>query len=374
MAVNIKDLLNEYPIKRISPTDGMVVTAKVWEEAHEYHRRSQRYLTLFGQGSGIITGLEVIASDPADTSVYILPGIAIDTAGEVIILSQPVAYDIGHDMEGVLYLLLAYGESSPRSDNGDKSGDGPRYVHAQFSITAQTNLPNAPYVELARVHRTNRRSTFHNAQNPTLPGLDQIDLRFRQQVGAPKQAKIAVSYVGDVKEKKQGLGISYLAQSLNHTGNYNILIEDSVEIGPSIVTNTLVYLVGQGTFEFDSGVMNGLRNYVSKGNGTLLIESLDEAAENSFLNFLRAKDMQPKPLPPGHRLLTRPHLFAEPCPGFETKKLSKMLITEGVIFSTYNHGLMWQGERRGGVGSREEIRSAMEWGGNIITYALERRL
>ena len=104
--MNIEELLQRYPTKRIKPVDGMAVTSEVWEEAHEYHRQSQGCHALFSHGPGILAGLEVIASDPPDTSVYILPGIAIDPVGQTIVLPQPVAYDIGHEMEGLLYLAF----------------------------------------------------------------------------------------------------------------------------------------------------------------------------------------------------------------------------------------------------------------------------
>ena len=164
-----------------------------------------------------------------------------------------------------------------------------------------------------------------------------------------------------------------MAQALNYMGRYRISVEDDVPLGPGIVTNTLVYVVGQGDFELDQGQINGLRNYVHRGKGTLLLEGVDTAAEASFENFLQMANMQPEPLPQGYRLLTQPYFFAAPPPGFETQGTPKIMVSEGVIFSTYNYGLLWQGERRGRLASREEIRSATEWGANIITYALDRR-
>ena len=84
-------------------------------------------------------------------------------------------------------------------------------------------------------------------------------------------------------------------------------------------------------------------------------------------------DLEPGALPPGHRLLADPYLFAAPPPGFETGEKAEVSVSDGVIFSTYNYGLLWQGEVRGGVPSREQIRTAMEWGGNIVAYAAARR-
>ncbi len=370
--MNIEELLQKYPTKRIKPVDGMAVTSEVWAEAHKFHRQSQGYHALFSHGPGILAGLEVIASDPPDTSVYILPGMAIDPVGQTIVLPQPVAYDIGHEMEGWLYLLLSYGESQPQTDNGSSAEGNPLYIHTEFSIFARTALPSTPWVELARFRRSSREATFLNAQNPAQPGSDEVDLRFRREVGAPREVSMAVSYLGQVADKKHSLGVSYLARNINNLGNYHVSVEDDVSIGPGIVTNTLIYLVGQGDFKLDAGAMNGLRNYVRRGKGTLFIESIDSAAEEAFLNFLETTAMQPKPLPAGHRLLSQPYLFAAPPPGFGNQGKPKLLVSDGVIFSSYNYGLLWQGEQRGRKASREEIRSAVEWGSNIITYAVER--
>ena len=74
-----REVLGLFPRKRIRAVDGMAVTADVWEEAHDYHRQINRLHTLLYHGAGIVTGLDVIASDPADSSVYVLPGLAMDS-------------------------------------------------------------------------------------------------------------------------------------------------------------------------------------------------------------------------------------------------------------------------------------------------------
>lgn len=373
--MNREELLKNYPVSRIKPSDGMAVTAEVWEEAHEYHRQAHGFHNLFGHGPGIVSGLEVIASDPPDTSVYILSGVAVDSAGQTIVLPQPVTYDVGRDMDGVLYLLLSYGESRPRAKRGGDAATGaPLYVQTEFSITASTSLPGTPWVELARVNRSSRDAVFSNAKNPAFPGSNEIDLRFRRNVGAAREISIGVVYLGQVSQRKQGKGASYLAQVLNHTGQYFVTVEDNVPLGPNIAGNTIVYLVGENSFELDRSSMNGLRNYIQRGNGTLLIEAVDAAAEQSFMNFFKATDLQPNPLQPGHPLLSHPYLFATPPPGFETLENSRIMVGEGLIFDTAGYGLLWQGERRKGLPTREEIRSAVEWGNNILIYALERRL
>jgi hypothetical protein len=371
--MNIEDLVQIFPAKRINPIDGMAVTADVWEGAHEYHRRNLQFHNLLHHGSGIVAGLEVIASDPPDTSVYILPGVAVDPTGRTILLSQPVAYDIGHEMEGLLYLLLSYEESRPKADDSSGQEGGPLYVHIEFSIAARAALPTTPWVELARVNRRDGHDSFLNAQNPTEPGLNEIDLRFRREIGAAREVSIAVCYLGEMTEKEHGRGVSYLAHAINCVGNYHVSVNDDVPLAPGIEAHTLIYLVGRGEFKLNSGQMNGLSNYVKRGRGTLFVENDDATAKATFLDLLAALEMEPGPLPTDHRLLITPYLFAAPPSGFETEGIPEVLVGDGVIFSDCNYGLVWQGKVRDGTPSREQIRSAVEWGSNIVAYAQKRR-
>ncbi len=366
--MSTEDLLKIFPDKWIKPADGLAVTAEVWEEAHDHHRQGQRFHSILYHGSGVITGLEVMASDPPDTSVYILRGVAVDPAGQTIVLPQPVAYDVGDELEGQLYLLLSYGESRPRAAKRGQQ-DGLQYIHAEFSIVARSTLPATPYVELARFFRSGRTGAFLDAKDPVQPGPDEIDLRFRREVGAPREVSMAVSYLGTVGEKKQGRGALYLARALNRMGPHRLSVSDDVELGPGVETNTLIYLVGAGDFKLSSNLINGLANYVSKGRGTLFIESNDSKAEAAFLDLLGKMGMQPGLLPPGHRLLMEPYLFAAPPPGFESPDAGRVLVNDGIIFSTSNYGLLWQGEMWDGTPSREQLRSGFEWGANIIAYA-----
>ena len=121
---NNNDILKEFPNKRIRAIDGMAVTSDVWENAHDYHRQSQRFHNLYAHGSGIVNGLSVVASDPPDTSVYILPGVAVDSAGHMIVITEPTAYDIGRQVDGPLHLVLTFGESRPRSEGNQSTQEG----------------------------------------------------------------------------------------------------------------------------------------------------------------------------------------------------------------------------------------------------------
>ena len=151
-----------------------------------------------------------------------------------------------------------------------------------------------------------------------------------------------------------------------------MFVEDDAPLAPGIEANTLIYMVGAGAFSLEPGQMNFLNNYVRRGQGTLFLESLDPAAENTFLEILKTIGMTPEPIQQDHTLLKSPFLFALPSDGYETGGRPPVRVHEGLVFSTCNYGRLWQGERRDGMPSREQIRQAMEWGTNIVAYAARR--
>jgi hypothetical protein len=371
--MSVEDLLQVFPAKRIKAMDGMSVTADVWGEAHDYHSQQLRFHTLAGHGWGIVSGLEVIGSEPPDTSVYILPGVAVDRTGQTIVLPQPVAYDVGREMEGLIYLLLNYGESRPRPSNGGGPGSGPLYVQSEFSIVARTQLPATPYVELARVRRRGRVDPFLDARNPNQPGVNEIDLRYRREMGAPVDASIGVCYMGQKADRRLGVGAANLARLVNRLGYAYVTVYDEVPLAPGVETNTLIYLVGQGDFELSPGQMNGLSNFVKRGRGTLLLESNDPVSEAVFTSALGDMDMVPQPLAAGHRLLTDPYLFSAPPPGYAAQANAEVMVTDGIVFSKARYGLIWRADGSETLPSRERIRSALEWGCNVVGYAVDRR-
>jgi hypothetical protein len=377
--MNNKDL-QEFPTRRIKPLDGLAVTAKVWEEAHDYARQLQRFHDLLRHDPGIVAGLQVIASDPPDSSVYVLPGAAVDPRGQMIVVTEPVAYDVG-SVHGLVYLLLSYDESQPLPD-GDQE-DGPLYVHAQFGIEAATAWPDTPCLELARIRRRDRKAPLVDAKGVEHPALNEIDLRFRRapvpsQIAAQGIASLAVCYTGGLKDAKLGHGADSLARALRRSG-HRVWMDDRVPLASGLETYTLVYLVGRDAFQLNRNEMSALYAFLQAG-GTVLFESCrsgessgDPAADASFLDLVASMGIQLEELQRGDDLLVEPHLFATPPPGFEIEGPPKVLVGGGVIFSTGDYGCLWRGERRGRTATREEIRTATEWGTNLIAYAVARQ-
>ena len=374
-----KDLLQAYPLKRLKPIDGLSVTADVWDEAHEYHRQRQRYHALIAHGVGIVAGLEVIASDPADSQVYILPGMAISPTGDEIVLTQAVSYDIGK-AQGMLYLMLTYGESKPSPDQG--SSDSARlYVYSGFEVEARPELPAGSTIEIARIKRVNKDSPITDASDPMHPGNNQIDQRFRSLAGASKAVKhgIGVCYMPGVTDKGHGKGFDHVIKAAGASGAVEAFVDDDIALAAGIDQYALVHLVGQGKFQIAPNDMNVIYGYLQSG-GTLFIESArgstasgEPAADAVFLDMLSSFGLQLQDITPGHELLQRPNLFGAIPAGFESQGKPRLQDGGGVIFSTYDFGSLWQGLRRGAPAAREDIRSAHEFGANIVAYAISRR-
>jgi hypothetical protein len=194
---------------------------------------------------------------------------------------------------------------------------------------------------------------------------------------------VAVSFVGG-SAAEHGQGALYLARALrgskSHPGDLHPWADIGVPLTPGLASYTLVYLVAKGAFQLGRDEMNALYAYLQAG-GTVLFESCrrdvktsDHPADASFSDLQASFGFPLQELPPGHDLLVEPYLFAAPPPGFEMEGVPKVLLGEAagghVILSSCDYGCLWQGERRGRAASREEIRTAMEWGANLIAYAL----
>lgn len=217
MPVFANELLRLYPQRRVKAYDGMAVTADTWDFAHDSHRRLLEVHNRFAHGPGIVYGLEVFAGDPPSSQVYVQPGFAVDELGRTIILPEQRGYDL-RAIEGLIYIVLTYEESQPRSD-GLQGEDAPRYVYSEYALQAMLSLPPTPHVEVARFRRQ-AGAAVQNARDADQPALNEIDLRWRREIGAqpPQQVRAAVVTLGSKADPGHAAGIVNLARSLRTGG------------------------------------------------------------------------------------------------------------------------------------------------------------
>ncbi len=370
-----KKKLQNVPLQRIKPVDGMAVTAQIWEQAHEYHRQQRKSHDLLQHGTGIITGLEVIASDPPNSSVYILPGAAVDSNGDLIVLTEPVAYEFG-TKQGQLYLMLSYAESRPEQNQDG----GPLFVNAQFGVEVSDTRPKDPFIELARIKRV-QGEKFMDAVSAEYPLANEIDMRYRKVIAGVDPAplvSIAICPIGQTKQADASHGASRLAQTLRHAGR-QVCVDVGVPIDEGLEMYTLIYLVAHETFKLSRKEMNSLYAAIQAG-ATVFMEGCrrEQAAGASlidgvFAEMISSFGIRMTELQAGSALFSEPNLFAVVPAGFETEDAPGFQVGDGLIVSANDFGCLWQGARRARPATREEIRTALEWGENLVQYALSRK-
>ncbi len=373
-----QELLRLYPQRRVKAYDGMAVTADTWDFAHDSHRRLLEVHTHFAHGSGIVYGLEVFAGDPPSGQIYVQPGFAVDELGRTIIMPEQRGYDL-RSIEGLIYLVLTYEESAPRTD-GVHSEDAPRYVFSEYALQAMLSLPQTPYIELARFRRQ-AGAAIENAPYPDSPALNEIDLRWRTQIGAqqPAQLRAAVVALGAQPDPGHAAGAINVARSLRTSGlDLRMAVDALGGLDRSLLSYDLLFLVGIEAVRLSKEQIGALNDFRNSG-GMIFYESCrsrstgDPIADAAFMELMSALGIALQPLTADHPLLCEPHLFATPPDGFETQGTPRLLAGDGVLFSSYDYGCIWSGRRRGRPASRSEIRNALEFGQNMLAWVAAQR-
>lgn len=369
--MSLENLFHLFPQKKIRPYDGMSVTADVWEKAHETHTLGLQSHNLFFHGAGILTGLEVVSSDPPDRLVYILPGVAVDALGRVIVLPQAVAYDMGNDSEGQLYFLLSYRETMPSA--GEGVGSEPAYTQSQFVLTARPSLPQEPVVELARITRSDRNASVKDAVDTLRPQADEIDLRYRRTLALSSSLLIPAAVIasGSGKNRNAAEGLANLAQAVRPAGRFQLVVEDQLPLNQNVVNYAALFLFIDGDVKLSASQIKGLKSYLEKG-GTLVIECANEKSRTSAMELAGKLEIGLTNVEKGHALLCQPNLFAVPPAGYQPS--GELLAGDGVLVSTFNYPRVWAGEAANGLPDRAQIRAAMEWGENLLQWIADRQV
>lgn len=345
-----------FPKTRIKPYDGMAVTAETWQESHEEHRQDLRAHNLVFHGSGIVQGLEVIANDPPDQYVFISPGVAIDPAGNVIVLSETVAYDFGVNVEGPLFLVIGHGE---RESGGVDSEV--KHSHDEFVIAARSSLPKRPVVELARITLSSAGGAITPASNPINPQPGELDLRFRAQArgSALPIVHVAVCELG--KElTSTNAGWNYLRRECQRSHFCQLFVESGLKPeNTNLGAYDLVCLTVSGKFKADAELVSKLNAYLASGK-PLLVEAVDMEAESAVTVLMNSLNRSLVPLAANDSLLEKPYLFTAPAQGVIKRD-------QQVLYSAGGFSPSWSGKT---AANRAEIRSAHEWGINLLNACL----
>lgn len=157
--------INNFQLKRVNPFQGLVVDADTWKDAHDYHRQAMKLHIFAFHRMGIVSGFEVVPSNPPDASVNIGPGIAIDPEGNAIVMPQRQHYRLQTHEKSKVYLVIQFREIPGEPLQPPEGGQPTRILEA-FRVQERDALPPDPYVELARIDYDPAQGGIKNARNP----------------------------------------------------------------------------------------------------------------------------------------------------------------------------------------------------------------
>lgn len=385
----LEDLIR-FQFKRVNPFQGLVLDADTWKDEQDYHRNQQRLHTLAFHGTGIVDGLEVKASQPPDFSVMISPGMAIDNEGNIIIVPKPQHYSLGSKDNGQVHLIMQYREVPTAPASPSAEGQATRILEA-YRIREVTQLPDEPYLELARLDLDPSNNSITDAKTPSNPTVNEIDLRFRQSAKAPlpdvseialhpqppaeiaPQEKVILGHMalGEASHDLHSSGLMKLARQVGSQTEYQAAVEECT-LDESITQHTLLYVTGKGPFTISAKKQTVLDSFVQSG-GTIFAESCVEQEEGvkefglAFNHLAEQLGKKLEVVQRGHPLLDCHHIFSTVPQGAKSEGL--LMVGGQVIYSNYDYGCAWSGGYSNSPLPRDIIRGASEIGVNIVVYA-----
>ncbi len=400
------------PLQRIQVNDGMLITADHWQIAHSYHQQRQaiHYESLH-QG-GIVSGLGVsVGPIPEDApSKYrqprwltIQPGLAIDHQGNPIVVSQSESCYLSAQPteETTIYVVLKHSERSSQNE----------IVQEAFQILEKDVPAEADEIELCRVQVSAGEVAISSPEDVFYPVLNQLDLRHRRWVQARPQFTSTLStwssrslvlprleallaalpglysrLRGNITDQPLKSDLTYLTHDefchLPRTEQHQAA--QYLRQGGVMLVEATADQLGQ-LYQVEAELMGAIATQC-KGSTSLyasaeqeltevqgcLLDAVTELAD-PLLSFLEQEGLgasQATPLAGNHPLRLQPFSFGR-LPTLNGQPIG-LYAWGGLLLLVGPLPKAWSLEDNLHL-SREEIRSAQEFGINLLNFAANRR-
>ena len=375
------------PLKRLNVYDGLMMNAERWGLAHHYHRQRQNVHYQSLNEPGIVCGLGVRVVEPLSEAnsrfrdkrwVEIQPGIAIDLEGNPIIVdpltdrkfriatSPPTTGSI------TVYLVASYVE--PENREGTTSSN--HLLREWFRFDEKTSPANEKEIELCRIELRSEQAGTVELKNPEdflFPGYNQINLCHRHQTKIRPQATIKVATTLNATYDN----LLYLMQSVS---SLYPNLQGATDIGEAnfetdLSNYDLIYVTSSQAMDLYDTELRQFRQYLETG-GVILIE-LSKDNQNFLEEVKKAIAYQFhislqswQELDRTHPLRTQPFLFAKP-PRINQQPI-QLWNAGGIILVEGELSAAWGLDESLNL-ERHDIRTAQEFGINILSFALQRR-
>ncbi|OLP20174.1 hypothetical protein BST81_01715 [Leptolyngbya sp. 'hensonii'] len=222
--MTLSPFLRTQPFERLQVSDGLLINAERWQQAHTYHRERQNVLYQALHQPGIVWGLGVCPIPaPQDIPaqfrdqrwVQIQPGMAIDRMGNPIIVPEPIEFritsipDAGRPI--TVYLVIRYVDPDQLQQVTQRE-----FVRETFRLDEKGTPPDRLDVELCRIVLQYPVTQISAPIEVFSPAPNTLDLRDRVPVGARPLLDIRLAYLtnpGDTSAAPTVQALQRLLQS-----------------------------------------------------------------------------------------------------------------------------------------------------------------
>lgn len=364
-----------------------MITAERWQRTQNYHRQRQNVHYQAINQPGIVCGLGISiipapahsqARDRDERWVQVQPGMAIDLEGNLIVVPKPFDYHIDTELKEsdpiTVYLVVSY------RDPDQLQPQTSEMVQETYRLEETISPPKDLDVELCRILLQAGKAAIQIPEDVFFPGYNQLDLRYRMQAQARSQAYVRVAQLNrsDPDVTRNFFHLEALLQSLEtlYPALKGVDEVGQVALGDGIAAlqpYDLLYLTGRQKLSLNSAELAALKQYLELG-GVLLVDCLPDAAKLSesvqALAQKLAQPMQSLSTMRRHPIRTHPFLFSalplthqQPIQVFGSNGI---LLVQGDIASAW-------GLDENLNTSRTVLRTAQEFGVNLLHYAWRRR-
>jgi hypothetical protein len=180
--------------------DGMPINAECWQQAHTYHRHRQNfhYQSLYEPGIIYGLGVAIVPDQPDGRLLQVQPGVAIDIAGNPIIVRSTEEFCLTstpNDGQAlVVYLVVNYVDPDDLRRNPTA-----KTLYESFRIVEKLHL-DPQDVELCRIDLQASVTHLQAPANVFSPSWNQIDFRDRRQPQPQPQFRVKVGLVASESE------------------------------------------------------------------------------------------------------------------------------------------------------------------------------
>lgn len=376
------------PLQRLRMYDSLMINAERWLMAHDYHRQRQNVLYQSLHQPGIVYGLGVCKTDAprAVTAKFreqpwlkIQPGIAIDWEGNPIIVPKAIDFPLNFPATSTneplnIYLVISYRDPEQLSYKSNSET-----IQETFRIDQKNSIPVEGEVELCRFLWLPGNNEIEHPKNLFFPKVNELNLNYRYQAGFRPKAMVSIGTLDTLSDetRKNLEQLMYSISTLYPALNGREVIDSVLLIGlEKVVKYDLFYLSIRDLQQLKERELSILDKYIANG-GVILIEAttnhnqIEKIAQFIQIKFKFNSSVWHKTLSREHPLRNKPFLFVA-LPEINRYPIELWHNDNGIILIEGNLSAAW-GYDEGLFLSRNDIRTAQEFGINILHYAWQRK-